>query len=76
MSRPAPIAREAPIPLAYSIPGAANAIGISKSTVWKLIAEKRLTSFRLGGRTLIAEVDLRDFVERTRKAANSAPNRP
>lgn len=39
--------------IAYSVPEAAKAIGVSKSTVWKLIAEGKLTPTKLGHRTLI-----------------------
>lgn len=39
--------------IAYSVPEAAAAIGVGKSTVWKLIQEKRLPIVKLGARTLI-----------------------
>ena len=57
-----------PEPLAYSVPEAAKAIGVSKNTVWTLLRVGELRSFKLGARTLIAAQDLRALVERLRAA--------
>ncbi len=46
---PAPSSRQ----VAYSIPQAALALGISKTSVWKLIKEGDLPAVKLGRRTLI-----------------------
>lgn len=51
-------------PLAYSVPAAAKAIGVSKNTVWSLLRGKELRSFKLGARTLIRAEELRAFVDR------------
>ena len=50
--------------IAYSVPEAARAIGVGKSTVWKLIADKRLEVVKLGSRTLIRADVLRGFIDR------------
>jgi excisionase family DNA binding protein len=39
--------------VAYSVPQAALALGISKTSVWKLIKEGDLPAVKLGRRTLI-----------------------
>jgi len=46
---PAPSSRQ----VAYSVPQAALALGISKTSVWKLIKEGDLPAVKLGRRTLI-----------------------
>lgn len=51
-------------PLAYSIPDAAKAIGVSKNTVWALLRTKDMRSFKLGARTLIRADELRAFIDR------------
>ncbi len=51
-------------PLAYGVPDAAKAIGVSKATVWRLIAAKELSTFKLGARTLIKADEIRAFIER------------
>lgn len=48
--------------LAYSVTEAAAAIGVSRSTVWKLVAEKRLPTVKLGHRTLIRRQDLESLL--------------
>lgn len=47
---------------AYSIQNAARALGVSRGTVYKLIGEKALPFLKIGGRTLIAADDLKDFI--------------
>jgi excisionase family DNA binding protein len=56
-------------PLSYSVQGAAAAIGISKTTVWRLIADGEITTFKLGCRTLIRGDTLRAFIDSRSKAA-------
>lgn len=51
-------------PLAYSVPDAAKAIGVSKNTVWSLLRTKDMRSFKLGARTLIRADELRAFIDR------------
>jgi excisionase family DNA binding protein len=38
----------APVPLLYSVPDAARALSIGVSTVWKLIADGKLPTVRIG----------------------------
>lgn len=56
-------------PIAYSVVGAADAIGISKTTIWRLIAAHELPTFKLGARTLIRADQLAAFVDRQSKTA-------
>jgi len=49
--------------LAYSIREACDATSIGRTTLFKHIAAKRLRTVRIGGRTLIPAVSLRNFVE-------------
>lgn len=48
--------------LAYSVPDAVRICGISRSGLYKLFSEGKLTPRRLGGRTLVLAADLHDFV--------------
>lgn len=48
--------------LAYPIPDAARVIGSSRSGIYNLISEGKLTPRRLGGRTLILADDLKRLV--------------
>lgn len=56
-------------PISYSVQGAAAAIGISKTTVWRLIAEGEIKTFKLGCRTLIRGDILRAFIDSRSAAA-------
>lgn len=58
-----------PPKLAYGVVEAARALGVGKSTVWRLVAAGELTTFPLGARTLIPADDLVQLVERRRRAA-------
>jgi excisionase family DNA binding protein len=52
-------------PLAVSVRDAADAIGVSRSTCYSLIASGRLRSFRVSKRATRVPVDaLREFVSR------------
>ena len=55
--------------LAYSIPAAAGAIGVSKATVWRIIAAGDLKTFKIGCRTLIRADVLQAFVDGCSRAA-------
>ena len=57
--------------LSYSIPGAAKAIGLSTSSIWRLIAAGELTTFKLWGKTLIEAPVLQELIRR-----HSQPSRP
>ena len=50
--------------IAYSIAAAAKAIGVSRATLYVLLAEGKLEARKLGGRTLILAQDLQAFAER------------
>jgi excisionase family DNA binding protein len=50
-------------PLLYSIKDAAARLGVSESTVWRLIRQGRLRATRLLGRTLLAEAELQRIAE-------------
>jgi excisionase family DNA binding protein len=51
-------------PISYSAEGAAKAIGVSKTTIWRLIASGELTTFKIGHRTLIHHDVLEAFIAR------------
>lgn len=71
MTRPASIARKPVTPLAYSVPDAARAIGISPSTMWLMVKDGKVTTFKLGHRTLITADELRALISR---AQDNQPN--
>ena len=51
-----------PSALAYSIPDAAARIGISRSTLYTLIAAGQIPIAKVGSRTLVLDQDLHDFL--------------
>jgi excisionase family DNA binding protein len=51
------------VPLSYGIKDAARALGISSSTVWRLVASGDLSVFRILGRTLITHKELERFID-------------
>jgi excisionase family DNA binding protein len=55
--------------LAYSVPDAGRMVGLSRTTMWRLIASGELKTFKIGGRTLIAREDFQALVSRHRTAA-------
>ncbi len=50
--------------LSYSVVDAAKAIGISKTTMWRLIAAGEIATFKLGCRTLIRADALEAMIDR------------
>jgi excisionase family DNA binding protein len=48
--------------LAYTIPQAVDASGISRSTLYTFIKSKQLPVVKIGQRTLIRSVDLSEFI--------------
>jgi len=44
--------------LAYGIEAAADALDVSQRTIWNLISDGKLSTFRIGRRTLIPAADL------------------
>lgn len=62
--------KEHPI-LACTVNAATYRLGISRTTLYSLIRKGELRTFRLGGRTLIAEAELRQLVELSASASNN-----
>lgn len=52
--------------LTYSIPEAGHALGVGKSTIYKLIGEGRLNLMKIGTRSLIRADDLRAVIDAAR----------
>lgn len=50
-------------PLVYSISDATQVLGIGRTTLYQLIKDGKITSFKLGARTFIRHEDLVAFVE-------------
>lgn len=50
--------------LAYSVEEAAEMLSVKRDTVYELINSKRLGSFKLGSRRLIARRHLEDFIDK------------
>jgi excisionase family DNA binding protein len=55
--------------LSYRIDEAAEATGLSRQTIYRLIAKGELTSFKVGTRTLIIASVLQDFLDRCAQAS-------
>ncbi|GLS18103.1 hypothetical protein GCM10007874_11190 [Labrys miyagiensis] len=51
-----------PEQIAYSVPGAAKAIGSGETRVWEAIRRRELHAVRMGRRTLIPVAALRDYI--------------
>ncbi len=51
------------VPLAYRVDDAAQLVGVSKTTVWRLIKEGGLPARRLDGSTIIRHEDLTAFID-------------
>ena len=49
-------------PLAHNVPDACRRLGVSRTTLYELIASGEIRSFKVGARTLIPETELRKFV--------------
>lgn len=58
--------------LSYSIPNAAKVVGLSPTSIWRLIQGEELVTFKIGGRTLIRADVLQAFVDK--KSAQSCIN--
>lgn len=59
-------------PLASRLPDAAARLGISRSSLYKAIADGKLTSHKLCGRVVILESELQSFVAREARQARVA----
>ena len=55
------------IPLAYRPKDAALALGVSRSQIYRMIAEGVIKAYKLGGATLIRHDDLSRVLEETAK---------
>jgi hypothetical protein len=53
----------APEKIAYTVPEAMAAIGIGRTFLYRLAAEKRLDLRKVGGRTLVTAASLRHLIE-------------
>lgn len=51
-------------PLLATVENTARALGVSKSSVWRLIKHKHLDTTKIGGRTLITTASVRRIAER------------
>lgn len=56
-------------PLAHTVPEACRRLGVSRSTIYELIKQREIRSFKVGKRTLVPDADLRAFVERRLEVA-------
>ena len=65
LASPEPSAPRTEPRLAYSIKDAAAALGLSRSTLYKLISDGELPAMRIGGRRLIAASDLQALIARS-----------
>ncbi|SEF41020.1 DNA binding domain-containing protein, excisionase family [Methylobacterium sp. 190mf] len=54
--------RAPPMKLAYSVNEACQALSLSRTTVYEMIADKRLRSFKVGVKTLIPADSLQRLV--------------
>ncbi len=55
--------------LVYTIPEAATALGIGRTSVYQLMDTDQLPSLKIGTRRLIARTDLEAFIIRQRHAS-------
>ncbi|MFG1349676.1 helix-turn-helix domain-containing protein [Xanthobacter autotrophicus] len=60
-------------PLLVSLPDAAKALGVGRSTIYELMRAKKLESVAVGRRRMIPEVAIRDYVDRLRASQKAAP---
>lgn len=54
--------------LAFTINDAARAVGLSRSTIYRLIAAKQLRTIRIGSRTLIPTASLQQLCDEAASA--------
>ncbi len=58
--------------LAYNIPEAASAIGVSRSTIYEMISRGELELGKIAGRSVIPAESLREFFKRHYRPNRSA----
>lgn len=49
-------------PLAHTVPDACQRLGVSRTTLYELMASGQIRNFKVGARTLIPESELHRFV--------------
>lgn len=59
-------------PLAYTVEGAADALGIGRTSVYKLIKNGELASFKAAGRRLVSRWALENLVREAQSAGEAA----
>lgn len=65
-----------PDKLAYTIPEAAQAVGVSRATIWNRIRDGDLKTFKWSGRTLIRRDVLQAAIDRASRPPEEAPQGP
>ncbi len=50
--------------LSYTANEAAHALGVSSTTIWSMVREGQIRTFKIGARTLIKRAELEDVIER------------
>ncbi|MHB8284966.1 MAG: helix-turn-helix domain-containing protein [Caulobacteraceae bacterium] len=55
--------------LSYMVGEAAHAIGISTTTVWTMVREGQIRTFKIGARTLIKRAEQEGVIERAERQA-------
>lgn len=56
----------------HSIPGVVDRLSISRSSVYMLIRSGALTSVKSGGRRLVSESAINEYIDRLREQSESA----
>lgn len=54
--------------LLHPIPDAAEVLGIGRSTLYELISDKKITTIKIGRRTLISQEELERYVASLKEA--------
>lgn len=71
-SKPSPTNARGVPPICYSVEEVANAIGICRTLVFRLIRDKKITVVRIGRRTLIPVSECEAYLQRLVEEANPA----
>ena len=58
-----------PDALCYGVMDVAGILGVSRNTVWRLVADGKLHPFKIGARTLIVRRELEVLISRRQPAA-------
>ena len=57
------------VPLSYTVTAACERLSVSRTTLYELLKQGEIRSFKVGNRTLIPDSDLRAFVAKRLEAA-------